>query len=237
MSILEAIDDLRQHLSTMTRAWNACQSDPDREAATSQHLYLAADAAAQDVGAVLAAMAREAWPDVLALGLDPEDRDGLRWSVTQGVTSDALAFVLACADAAAAFRYWQDHDDHGAALDRVTLTASQWLLGAPPALPEDDTVRQALAEGAEARQAHRAQNAGRERANHQRASKAQQRAEAARAACGTDDLLEAARELAGDALAALAQVYGWDDPQAFQREAGHNNGKLRKLLERDADRL
>ncbi|WP_181893041.1 hypothetical protein [Falsiruegeria mediterranea] len=219
--MIEAIDSLREMLPTMDRAWYAAQVDPWREDAAKEHLYLAADALAADMGDILRTLANEAAPD-------HEDRDTLRH-----VNTPAAKFYLACYDAIATFRFWQDHDDFAAQLDAVELAAVKWL----PAGKLDAALRKAKAEAATAKMALRGQQSGLARATAKKKRTTLQRAEAARDVCGSDDLLAGARTLEGAALAALAAVYGRDDPEAFQRDARHNASNLRKLLERDAARL
>ncbi len=239
--MIDAIDSLRELVPTMDRAWYAKRED------------VAADAVAADVCHVLAALAKEAEPDILALGLDPSDREGLRWAVPH---PPPVTFYLACYDAIAAFKYWRDEGDFAARLDAVELAATKWLHGAPPALPVNDIVRHTLAEAHDQRvelgerlsdawsarnmeqQAKRAQQAGIQRVNADRKRPVQVRAARAWEALGKPEpakcsLITAARERPE----VFMTVYGYDDADAFRADALDENSSLRGKLKRDTTAL
>ncbi len=230
------LDGLREYIPALDKAWYTAQVDEDQDDPSKQHLYRDAAARSGDAVQVLSAMAAEA-AHSLPDGLDAGDREGLRWAVTQGEASPALAFYLECYEAIATFRFWAAGGDFGPALDRVALRAVDWLA------PMSDTERHALgtalrdakARAAEAELAQR----GQQRGNTRRQSDARARAHRAWAAFGLDgpsglSLLARVKKASDAQLAALADVYGYADVGAFMDAALDKGSSTRKALQRDS---
>ena len=235
--MIDGIEALRDDLGTFERAWMRAQADEDLENPAHATLYAGAELMAADRVQYVDAMLGTLVPYLEALDLDPNDSTGLHYAVAQGETDPAIRVALALRQVQDTFKHWAADGGFSDVLNAAELRIREWIEGQPELPAMAAALAETKARAARAEMAQRGQNSGRTRANAERVNAAQQRAEAARDACGTSDLLDAARTLTGDALVALALVYGFADAEEFQREADYNNSNLRKKLERDAKRL
>ncbi|WP_209599404.1 hypothetical protein [Ruegeria sp. HKCCSP351] len=218
--ITAAIDSLRPLVPEFDRAWYAAQRGDS---------HPVADELAVDVVAVLEALAREAAPDIIALGLNPDDRDALR----NGVTDPAVSFYLQCYEARATFRYWADEGDFDAQLGAVELAAHKWLTSGNPS-PDAAELRSAKAQAAMAELKRRSQQSG----NTRKAADRKARKAAAWAVFGLDkpsgpSLIARLKTATPEQLERLAEIYGYRDAVTFERDAGDRDTALRKQLQRD----
>ncbi len=223
--ITAAIDSLRPLVPEFDRAWYAAQRGED---------YPVADELAVDVVAVLEALAREAASDILALGLNPDDRQELRYAVAQGVTAPALAFYLQCYEASATFRYWADEGDFDAQLGAVELAAHKWL-GSLSTSPEAAELRSAKARAAIAELQVKGQQSG----NTRKAANTKARKAAAWAVFGLDkpsgkSLVARLKTATPEQLERLAEIYSYEDEGEFLADAMDKNSGLRSYLKRDS---
>ncbi|NOD99588.1 hypothetical protein GS610_20460 [Ruegeria sp. HKCCD6228] len=237
--ITAAIDSLRPLVPDFDRAWYAAQRGEE---------YPVADELAVDVVTVLEALAREAAPDIIALGLNPDDRDALR----NGVADPAVTFYLQCYEARATFRHWGDVGDFDAQLGAVELAAHKWLGsgGADDLLRKINHFRrQRLELGKRVADANaraimskseiEQQQSGLVACNERRARDVKLRAAKAWNALGrpktsTVNLFRALRNLCAKQISALAEIYGYDDPDTFLAEANNPDSGLRRMLSRDS---
>ncbi|MEP3331667.1 hypothetical protein [Sedimentitalea sp.] len=192
---------------------------------------------AEDAQIVLSAMLREVSPDILVLGLDPDDGTALRYAVAQGHESAALAYACAIRRAMTGLRYNEREGD----CDFLRSTADAWLASRRPIDASDATVRAELgtlsrtrAEKATLAIKQRGQQSG----NTRRRGAASLRQVAAwqvfglRASEGAS-LLRRLRQATEAQLAALSSVYEFSDVGAFLAAAADFNSGTRKHLKRD----
>ncbi len=227
--IEEAVAQLRQYVPHMDRAWYAAQHDAMRADPNKQDVYERADATAATIAVALEHLAQEAVLDIEVLDIDPSDRDTLRHHTDQ----PAVVFYLACYDAVATFRYWQDEGDFVAQLDKVELAGTKWLN--PASGPE---LKEAKARAAKAELAQR----GQQRGNTARRSDAKARAAGAWAVFGLDgpsgpSLLARVKKATPEQQAALAKLYDYgDDVDGFVTDTGDKNSSVRAQMRRDNKR-
>ncbi|WP_433988653.1 hypothetical protein SuNHUV7_22300 (plasmid) [Pseudoseohaeicola sp. NH-UV-7] len=215
------MDDLRRIVPEMDAAWYAGTSP-------------IADALAGDVIITLTSMAREARNDISALGLDPDDRDGLRMH-----DHPAVHFYLECYEAIATFKYWADEGDFAAVLDRVELAQTKWLHGQPEPSEAVAQLSAAKARAATVQMAQRAQLSGLTRGNSERRAAAEARVAAVRDALGIDEaasLLSSIRRASDGPLAAVAALYGYGCVTTFLADLSDKSSCVRSQIMRDARR-
>ena len=254
LELEEQVANIRSNSHLLENANLVARDDEMLERADMQSLYDGANSIAETEGGALLALAQAAAPDLRNLGLDPTDCTGLHYAVARGEGNPAISFVLACRDAAAAFRWWSGVDANFAArLDEVYRRGVEWLAERQPMMEENDIVRHeirvlhehnvelgerlsdAWLVSNKSTQSLERQQRGLTRANAARRKPAQERAARAWASIGHEfnTLLTAAKGARGDTLTALAEAYGYDDIATFQADALDENSSLRGKLKRD----
>ncbi len=221
--ITAAIDSLRPLVPEFDRAWYAAQRGDS---------YPVADELAVDVVTVLEALAREAAPDIIALGLNPDDRDALR----NGVTDPAVTFYLQCYEARATFRHWADEGDFNAQLGAVELAAHKWL-GNSTHNPDAAELRSAKAKAAMAELQRRSQQSG----NTRKAADRKARKAAAWAVFDlvkptAPSLIARLKTATPEQLERLAEIYGYEDDGEFLADAMSKDSSVRFHLKQDNKR-
>ena len=205
-------------------------------------LHVFNDDLAGEAQAIFAGMARDVAPYVWARGVDPSDRAALA-EAARHESACAFAWTLDCVGKS--LKYWHVLTDLAGSLDALEMAGVEFLADHAHVQLGGDRVAHNLkamgehvsavrAVNAEMELKIRGQNAGRTRANDQRKQSARQRAEMAKEITGGANLLDSARTMTGESLRKMAELYGFDSPDAFQRAARDNLSAIRKLLSRDS---